>query len=598
MQTVQFSLAFLLRSTMNLHLLRTATAIAFCVLLGSTVGGESPAASTLDETISQYAIAGVERSTIGVTRADTPIPCLLSPESLDAESKKFHILLIGGLDGDLASVRLAMESMASFQKDATLSRRFAVSCIPCARPDDLGRGGIDALSFPPSGNAYNQPHNDVAHYLWRWIGMHAPDLVIDLRGNGSEAWVYPNQPAKLLEAIRSNGLDISDRPAKPNSLVAALSQHKPAGTGSIPALRTGDRQAIALITAALDHASVSLPHSPARNEIKRRLARSSLEIAQELSLVYGHQLESVQYIPALAVIGRMRVGELTDDPQPLRDAIKLGDPYRSERKESLPAKSSGSTLSGHLVFSQLARRTGDNRWTHLAKKAADYGFDADGRPKVSMPFHNEMSDAVFMGCAILAEVGALTADAKYVEQCVRNLQFMQTLCLRDDGLYRHSPLNEAAWGRGNGFPAVGMALSLSALPADTQAHRVFLDSYRDHLRALKQHQDPSGAWHQVIDREESYREFTSTCMITFAIVRGLRRGWLDPQEWTPVVEKSWSAIKSRIGSGGQLVDVCTGTGKQKTVRDYYDRTAILGRDDRGGAMALLVATEIAFWEKD
>jgi hypothetical protein len=47
------------------------------------------------------------------------------------------------------------------------------------------------------------------------------------------------------------------------------------------------------------------------------------------------------------------------------------------------------------------------------------------------------------------------------------------------------------------------------------------------MTALKKHQDPTGAWHQVIDHEESYREFTSTCMITFAIVRGLRRGWLD-----------------------------------------------------------------------
>ncbi len=33
-------------------------------------------------------------------------------------------------------------------------------------------------------------------------------------------------------------------------------------------------------------------------------------------------------------------------------------------------------------------------------------------------------------------------------------------------------------------------------------------------------------------------------------------------------------------------------------RDYYDRTATLGRDDRGGAMALMVATEMAFWEKE
>jgi hypothetical protein len=41
------------------------------------------------------------------------------------------------------------------------------------------------------------------------------------------------------------------------------------------------------------------------------------------------------------------------------------------------------------------------------------------------------------------------------------------------------------------------------------------------------------------------------------------------------------------------VDVCTGTGKQKSLRDYFDRGAILGPDPRGGAMAFLVATELA-----
>ncbi|HRX57056.1 MAG TPA: hypothetical protein P5016_21280, partial [Verrucomicrobiales bacterium] len=65
-----------------------------------------------------------------------------------------------------------------------------------------------------------------------------------------------------------------------------------------------------------------------------------------------------------------------------------------------------------------------------------------------------------------------------------------------------------------------------------------------------------------------------------------------------VVDKSWRAVKSRIGHDGHLVDVCTGTGKMMSLRDYYDRTAILGRDDRGGAMALMVATEMAFWEKE
>jgi rhamnogalacturonyl hydrolase YesR len=101
----------------------------------------------------------------------------------------------------------------------------------------------------------------------------------------------------------------------------------------------------------------------------------------------------------------------------------------------------------------------------------------------------------------------------------------------------------------------------------------------------------------VIDHEESYRELTATSMITFAMIRGLRSGWLDPATYEPAIHKAWNAIKTRVATTGDLVDVCTGTGKQKSLRDYFDRTAILGHDDRGGAMALLAATEMAYWEQ-
>jgi hypothetical protein len=51
-------------------------------------------------------------------------------------------------------------------------------------------------------------------------------------------------------------------------------------------------------------------------------------------------------------------------------------------------------------------------------------------------------------------------------------------------------------------------------------------------------------------------------------------------------------VNVRVASDGTLFDVCTGTGKQKSERDYYERPAIWGKDDRGGAMALLFATEM------
>ena len=56
----------------------------------------------------------------------------------------------------------------------------------------------------------------------------------------------------------------------------------------------------------------------------------------------------------------------------------------------------------------------------------------------------------------------------------------------------------------------------------------------------------------------------------------------------------WRTVRElRLQKPGPILDVCTGTGKQKSFRDYLDRKAILGPDGRGGAMALLVAVEMA-----
>jgi len=96
----------------------------------------------------------------------------------------------------------------------------------------------------------------------------------------------------------------------------------------------------------------------------------------------------------------------------------------------------------------------------------------------------------------------------------------------------------------------------------------------------------------VIDNPASYRELTATSMIAFAMWRGIRNGWLDRSNYEPRVQRAWYAVRARISEDGGLVDVCTGTGKQKSLRDYFDRTAILGPDPRGGAMALLLATEL------
>jgi rhamnogalacturonyl hydrolase YesR len=199
---------------------------------------------------------------------------------------------------------------------------------------------------------------------------------------------------------------------------------------------------------------------------------------------------------------------------------------------------------------------------------------------------------MFMGGPILAQVGQLTGETKYFNACAQHLRFMRRMGLFRDGVYGHSLLDSTAWGRGNGFPAIGVAMCLDAFPTNHPARAELLETFQRQMAALARRQDPTGAWHQVIDCPESYREFTATCMIAYAMIRGVSEGWLDADTYSPIIDKAWYAIRTRIGKDGTLVDVCTGTGKQTSLREYYDRPAILGRDDRGGAMALLIANEI------
>jgi unsaturated rhamnogalacturonyl hydrolase len=226
-------------------------------------------------------------------------------------------------------------------------------------------------------------------------------------------------------------------------------------------------------------------------------------------------------------------------------------------------------------------------------RVADLGFDESGAMRESMPYHGEFSDSIFMGATIAAQAGALTGERKYFDVAVRHIAFMQRLVLRPDGLYRHQPATDAAWGRGNAFAALGLALTLDELPDDYAGRAAVLRSYRDHMAALLRFQTREGLWRNVVDHPGAYREYSATAMIAFAMQRGLERGWLErAPAYGAAVDAAWRAIKARTGSDGTLIDVCESTARIESLQGYLHREALLGPDPRGGAMAMLLATEL------
>lgn len=310
------------------------------------------------------------------------------------------------------------------------------------------------------------------------------------------------------------------------------------------------------------------------------------EVALDLLQVYGKKLDALTYIPALAVNSRWQFGRLTGDTSQQATAEKLLEPSR-------PVPKSHVEFAGHLAYSAAAHHADGpvrNKSVTAIQLAADQLFDSD-KKSVRLPGPQEMSDAVFMCGPILCEAGSLTGQQRYFDAAVQYLAEMRRLRLREDGLYRHGHLCDAAWGRGNGFPSVGVTWCLTLLPENHPGRKELLDSFRQHMAALSKSQTEAGLWRQVIDVPEAYEEFSATAMIGFAMQRGVTRGWLDRATYQPRVDRAWQAICSHIEPGGKMIDVCEGTGTQKSLEDYLKRKAIRGVDDRGGAMALLFAIE-------
>lgn len=589
--------------------------IWICLLSGTMLIGsvelvaQERATPTLEQ-LKLLQFPGQRASAIGVTRSGTAISSMLCADDLDLNTAKTRVLIVAGLDGNRESSDSAVKIVNWFNSDssgAELKSRFALSIVPAVLSDRILKSGASEgtnsakleTAFPPDRGFYDAPQNAEAAYLWRWIGMHAPDFVLEVRSGPALKWIAPKSTLANNPLILALGGARASEPE--NSLCAALIRTAPSEVGVVPAIAAEftSGQAIESMQKLLQALmqTQSAKASAARLELQRRSLRTPNEIASDLSKYYGQALNQVAYIPALALVGRVRLAELTGDESHVKAVERIVEPYVSGAKPT--DISNGSALPGHLIFCELAdRSTGPQRqrYVELARRAADLGLDENRRPRASMPFHLEMSDAFFMGGPILARVGQLTGDEAYFEACANHIAFMNRLVLRRDGIYRHSPLDETAWGRGNGFPALGLALCLSAFPESHPRRDEILKSFQAHLTSLLAHQDYTGCWRQVIDHEESYREFTATCMITFALARGIRRGWLPREKFQPAVERGWHAVKTRIGSDGHLVDVCTGTGKQTSLRAYYDRPAILGVDDRGGAMGLMVATEMALFE--
>ncbi|HWC90481.1 MAG TPA: hypothetical protein VG433_12525, partial [Pirellulales bacterium] len=295
-------------------------------------------------------IPGLLYTPIGVTRRGTPIPAYITADDLDLHTKKHRVLLVAGLDGSRPVVDSLVKVLNRFYRDdefRSLRDRVALSAVLCGNPDGYrhgsnlanGAGGEPARAFPPPADAYASRTVPEAQYLWRWIALHAPQCVVEMVEGPATETATP--------AARSLTDALSQRPRATTRAAITL------------AVKAGDERPFLRFVPDLKTGVAQQPEPSDRwLELGRLAERSPQEVAQQLAQVYGHALPKVQYIPALALVGRLRLGAAAGDPSQRADVERIVAPYLTGQQPALGPKSSGSELAGHLIFSEFVDSVG------------------------------------------------------------------------------------------------------------------------------------------------------------------------------------------------------------------------------------------------
>jgi rhamnogalacturonyl hydrolase YesR len=65
-------------------------------------------------------------------------------------------------------------------------------------------------------------------------------------------------------------------------------------------------------------------------------------------------------------------------------------------------------------------------------------------------------------------------------------------------------------------------------------------------------------------------------MFAFAMVTGVKNGWLEENTYGPAARKAWLALVGYLDEGANLREVCIGTNKGFDEQYYIDRPRIVG----------------------
>lgn len=185
-------------------------------------------------------------------------------------------------------------------------------------------------------------------------------------------------------------------------------------------------------------------------------------------------------------------------------------------------------------------------------------------------------DDMFMITALQIAAYQATGNENYLERTANEMVYYLERIQEPSGLFYHATNAHYYWARGNGWAAVGMAEMLKLLPENHKHKKRILRSYMRMMDALVCHQMDSGMWSQLVNDHSVWPESSGSAMFTYALITGVKNGWLKDEKYAKAARKGWIELVSYLDQNYDLKDVCEGTGAKNDYDWYKERRKWVG----------------------
>jgi rhamnogalacturonyl hydrolase YesR len=305
----------------------------------------------------------------------------------------------------------------------------------------------------------------------------------------------------------------------------------------------------------------------------------------------------IHYAEVCTWYGALRFAEAAGDKELVKELQERFEPLFSSEKAYRPVMNHVDLNMFGCLPLEFYRITKDRRYYDLGLPYADTQWalpdSATAEEKQwagkGLSWQTRMwIDDMFMITIIQSQAYKATGKEEYINRAAREMAVYLDSLQRPNGLFFHAPDVPFFWGRGNGWMAAGMAELLRTLPVGNPDRPRILKGYREMMKSLKSFRTEKGLWNQLVDDPACWTETSGSAMFAYAMITGVKQGWLNAEEYAPVARKAWLALVPYINAESDVTEVCVGTNKKNDRQYYYDRPRIAG-DYHGQAPMLWCA---------